>query len=57
MFSIYALLLLSLHVCVLDMHTTYAIAFFLIACLDDHLFCYMIIIVISNLCYMIICFR
>ena len=46
-FSIYALLF-SLHrVCVLDMHTSLYYYISLNACLDDHLFCYVIIVVIS----------
>ena len=47
MFSIYALLLSSHHAYVLDMHTSLCHCALLIACLDDHLFCYMIIVVIS----------
>ena len=47
MFSIYALLLSSHCVCVLDMHTSLCYCVFLIACSDDHLLCYMIIVVIS----------
>ena len=40
-------LLLSSHrVCVLDMHTSLCYCALLVACSDDHLFCYMIIIVI-----------
>ena len=47
MFSIYALLF-SLHrVCVLDMHTSLWYCASLNACLDDHLLCYVIIVVIS----------
>ena len=47
MFSIYALLL-SLHrVCVLDMYTSLCYCALLIACSDDHLLCYVIIVVIS----------
>ena len=46
-FSIYALLL-SLHrVYVLDMHTSLCYCVLLVACLDDHLLYYMIIVVIS----------
>ena len=47
MVSIYALLLSSYHVYVLDMHTSLCYCVFLIACSDDHLLCYMIIVVIS----------
>ena len=47
MFSIYALLLSSHHAYVLDMHTSLCHCVLLIACSDDHLFCYMIIVVIS----------
>ena len=46
MFSIYALLFLLHHVCVLDMHTTLCYCASLNACSDDHLLCYVIIIVI-----------
>ena len=47
MFSIYALLL-SLHrVCVLDMYTSLCYCALLIACSDDHLLYYVIIVVIS----------
>ena len=47
MFSIYALLF-SLHrVCVLDMHTSICYCASLNACSDDHLLCYVIIVVIS----------
>ena len=47
MFSIYVLLF-SLHcVYVLDMHTSLCYWALLNACLDDHLFCYVIIVVIS----------
>ena len=46
-FCIYALLL-SLHrVYVLDMHTSLCYCALLVACLDDHFLCYMIIVVIS----------
>ena len=46
-FSIYALLF-SLHrVCVLDMHTSLCYYVSLNACSDDHLLCYVIIVVIS----------
>ena len=46
-FSIYALLL-SLHrVYVLDKHTSFCHCALLVACSDDHLLCYMIIVVIS----------
>ena len=46
-FSIYALLL-SLHcVYVLNMHTSSCYCVLLVVCLDDHLLCYMIIVVIS----------
>ena len=47
MFSIHALLLSSHRVCVLDMHTSLCYCSLLIACSDDHLLCYMIIVVIS----------
>ena len=47
MFSIYALLFSLHHVCVLNMHTFLCYCASLIACLDDHLLCYAIIIVIS----------
>ena len=46
-FSIYALLLSSHHVYALDMHTSLCYCALLIACSDDHLLCYMIIVVIS----------
>ena len=47
MFSIYVLLF-SLHrVCVLDMHTSLYYCVSLNACWDDHLLCYVIIVVIS----------
>ena len=47
MFSIYTLLP-SLHcVYVLDMRTSLCHCAFLVACLDDHLLCYVIIVVIS----------
>ena len=45
-FSIYALLLSSHHAYVLDIHLFLCYCALLIACLDDHLFCYMIIVVI-----------
>ena len=47
MFSIYALLLSSHHAYVLDMHTSLCHCALLVACSDDHLLCYMIIVVIS----------
>ena len=47
MVSIYALLLSSYHVYVLDMHTSLCYYVLLVACSDAHLFCYMIIVVIS----------
>ena len=48
MFSIYVLLF-SLHrVCVLDMHTSLCYCASLNACSDDHLFYYVIIVVISK---------
>ena len=47
LFSIYALLL-SLHrVYALDMHTSLCYCALLVACSDDHLLCYVIIVVIS----------
>ena len=46
-FSIYALLLSLHHVCALDMHTSLCYCALLILCSDDHLLCYMIIVVIS----------
>ena len=46
-FSIYALLLSLHHVYALDMHTSLCYCALLIACSDDHLLCYMIIVVIS----------
>ena len=45
-FSTYALLLSSHCVYVLDMHTSFCYCALLVACLDDHLLCYMIILVI-----------
>ena len=47
MFSIYALLLSSHHADVLDIHTSLCYCALLIACSNDHLFCYVIIVVIS----------
>ena len=47
-FSIYTLLLSSHRVYVLDMHTSLCYCTLLIACSDDHLLCYMIIVVIST---------
>ena len=47
MFSIYALLFSSHCVCVLDMHTSLCHCTLLIACSDDLLLCYMVIVVIS----------
>ena len=47
MFSIYALLFSSHHAYVLDMYTSLCYWALLVACLDNHLFCYMIIVVIS----------
>ena len=47
MFSICALLLSSHHAYVLDMHTSLCYRALLVACSDDHLFCYVIIVVIS----------
>ena len=46
MFSIYALLLSSHRVYVLDMYTSLCYYALLVACSDDHLLCYMIIVVI-----------
>ena len=47
MFSIiYALLLSSHHAYVLDMHTSLCFCALLVACSDDHLLCYVIIVVI-----------
>ena len=46
-FSIYALLFSSHCVYVLDMHTFFMPCTLLIACSDDHLLCYLIIVVIS----------
>ena len=46
-FSIYALLFSLHHVYALDMHTSLCYCALLIACSDDHLLCYMIIVVIS----------
>ena len=46
-FSIYALLLSSHHVYMLDMHWSLWYCDLLVACSDDHLFCYTIIVVIS----------
>ena len=46
-FSIYALLLSSYHVYVLDIHTSLCHCALLVACSDDHLLCYIIIVVIS----------
>ena len=47
MFNIYILLLSSHRVYVLDMHTSLCYCAFLVACSDDHLLCYVIIVVIS----------
>ena len=47
MFRIYALLLSSHHAYVLDMHISLCYCVLLVACSDDHLLCYMIIVVIS----------
>ena len=47
MFSIYALLFSLLRVCVLDMHTSLYYYGSLNACSDDHLLCFVIIVVIS----------
>ena len=46
-FSTYALLLSSHCVYVLDMHTSFCYCALLVACSDDHLLCYMIILGIS----------
>ena len=46
-FSIYALLFLLHRVFVLDMHTSLCYCVSLNACSDDHLLCYVIIVVIS----------
>ena len=46
-FSIYALLLSSHHAYVLDMHSSLSYFVLLVACLDDNLLYYMIIVVIS----------
>ena len=43
----YALLFSSHHVCVLDMHTSLCYCVSLNACSEDHLLCYVIIVVIS----------
>ena len=47
MFSIHALLFSLHHVCVLDMYTSLCYCASLNTCSDDHLLCYVIIIVIS----------
>ena len=47
MFSIYTLLFSSHHAYVLNMYTSLCYWVLLVACLDNHLFCYMIIVVIS----------
>ena len=47
MFSIYALLLSLHHAYVLDMHLSLCYCALLVACSNDHLLCYMIIVVIS----------
>jgi len=47
-FSIYALLLSSHRDYVLDKHTSLCYCASLVACLNDHLLCYMIIVVIST---------
>ena len=47
MFSIYTLLLSLHHVYVLNMYTSLCSCALLVACLDDHLLWYMIIVVIS----------
>ena len=47
MFSIYTLLLSSHHVYALDMHTSLCHYALLVACLHDHLLCYVVIVVIS----------
>ena len=46
-FSIYSLFLSSHHVYVLDMLSSLYYCAFLLACLDNHLLCYVIIVVIS----------
>ena len=46
-FNIFALMLSSHHVYVLDMHTSLCYYALLVACSDDHLLYYMIIVVIS----------
>ena len=46
-FGIYVLLHSSHHAYVLDMHTSLCYCALLIACPDNHLLCYMIIVVIS----------
>ena len=46
-FSIYALLFSSHRVYLLDMHTFICYYVLLLACSDDHLLCYMVIVVIS----------
>ena len=46
MFSIYVLLLSSHHAYVLDMHLSLYYCALLFAYLDDHLLCYMVIVVI-----------
>ena len=51
MFSIFALLLSSHYAYVLDMYTSLCHCALLVACLDDHLFFYMIIVVISYDCF------
>ena len=47
MFSIFVLLFSLHHVCVLDMHTSLCYYASLNVCSDDHLLCYVIIVVIS----------
>ena len=47
MFNIYALLRSSYHVYVLDMHTSICYCALLVTCSEDHLLCYVIIMVIS----------
>ena len=47
MFSIFALLFSLHHVCVLNMHTSLCYYASLNACSDDHLLCYVFIVVIS----------
>ena len=47
MFSIYALLISSHRVYVLDMHLSLCYCVLLVACSDDYLLCYMIIVFIS----------